>query len=63
MGCSNTNQNSVTITGSSTTILGLEEGNKYSITVKATNNAGSSEKSDPVTAMTTETSEIVSNVV
>ena len=57
--CSNEDEDSVTISGSSTNhdITGLEEDSRYSITVRATNDAGSSEDSNTVTAMTLEAGE------
>ena len=51
--------NSTTITDGSTSydIMGLEEDNSYTITVTASNSAGSSEDSNTVTAMTLEAGE------
>ena len=57
-GCSGgSDMNSTTITGGSTSydIMGLEEGSSYTITVTASNSAGSSENS--TTAMTLEAGE------
>ena len=57
--CSDEDEGSTTITDGSTSyvIMGLEEGSGYSITVTATNSAGSSAVSDTVTAMTREAGE------
>ena len=51
--------NSTTITDGSTSydIMGLEEDSSYTITVTASNSAGSSEVSNTVTAMTLEAGE------
>ena len=58
--CSDEDEGNVTITSGSTgyDIVGLEEDSSYSITVTATNVAGSSAVSDAVTAMTLEAGEI-----
>ena len=59
-GCSGgSDMNSTTITDGSTSydILGLEEDSSYTITVTASNSAGSSEDSNTVTAMTLEAGE------
>ena len=58
--CSDEDEGSVTITGDSTNydIMGLEEDSSYSISVTASNAAGSSEVSSTVTAMTLEAGEI-----
>ena len=52
--CSDEDEGSTTITDGSTSydIMGLQEDSSYSITVTATNIAGSSAISDAVTAMT-----------
>ena len=57
MGCPGGDEDSATITGSSTSydITGLEEDSSYSITVRAINDAGSSEVT--ITAMTLEAGE------
>ena len=54
--CSDVDEGSMSITDGSTSymITGLEEDSSYSITVTATNAAGSSEVSDTVTAVTGE---------
>ena len=59
VGCSNVNQQSITVNGGFTsyTITGLEPGNRYTINVTASNAAGSGPVSNSITAMTTETSE------
>ena len=56
--CSDEDEGSTTITDGSTSydIMGLEEDSNYSITVTATNSAGSA-VSDAVTAMTLEAGE------
>ena len=56
--CTDVDMNSTTISGSSTsyTISGLEEDSNYTITVTATNTAGSA-VSVPVTAVTGEAGE------
>ena len=59
-GCSGgSDMDSTTITGGSTSydIMGLEEDSSYTITVTASNSAGSSEVSNTVTAMTLEAGE------
>ena len=53
--CSNEDEDSATITDTSYDITGLEEDSTYSITVRAMNDAGSSEVS--VTVMTLEAGE------
>ena len=55
--CSDEDEDSVTITDTSYDITGLEEDSSYSITVRASNTAGSSEDSNTVTAMTLEAGE------
>ena len=59
VGCSDEDQDSTTIAGGSTsyTISGLEEDSRYTITVTASNTAGSSEVSNSVTAVTEEAGE------
>ena len=56
--CSDVDNGSITETGSFTsyTLTGLEPGNRYNITVAASNTAGSGPVSNAVTAMTTEPS-------
>ena len=65
VGCSDEDQNSTTITDGSTsyTISGLEEDSRYTITVTASNTAGSSEVSNSVTAVTEEAGERLSLLV
>ena len=55
--CSNEDENSTSITDTSYGITGLEEDSSYSITVRASNTAGSREDSNTVTAMTPEAGE------
>ena len=57
--CSDEDEGSTTITDGSTSydIMGLEEDSSYTITVTATDVAGSSAVSDAVTAMTMEAGE------
>ena len=57
--CPDEDEGSTTITDGSTSydIMGLEEDSSYSITVTASNAAGSSAVSNTVTAMTLETGE------
>ena len=55
--CSNEDEDSATITDTSYTITGLEEDSIYSITVTASNTAGSSVVSDTVSPMTLEAGE------
>ena len=50
--CSDEDEDSATITDASYDITGLEEDSSYSITVRASNTAGSSEVSNTLTAMT-----------
>ena len=61
-GCSDEDQDGDTITDGSTnyTISGLEEDSRYTITVTASNTAGSSEVSNSVTAVTEEAGERLS---
>ena len=62
--CPDEDEGSATITGSSTsyTITGLEEDSSYTITVTATNAAGSA-ASEPVTGMTGEAGEGLTDMV
>ena len=57
--CPDEDKDSATISGSSTNreITGLEEDSRYSITVRAINDAGSSEDSNTLTVMTLEAGE------
>ena len=55
--CSDEDEDSATITDTSYDITGLEEDSTYSITVRASNTAGSSEDSNTITAMTLEAGE------
>ena len=57
--CPDVDEDSATITDGSTTynITGLKKGSSYSVTVRAINDAGSSEVSNTVTAMTLEAGE------
>ena len=55
--CSNEDEDSATSTDTSYDITGLEEDSSYSITVRASNTAGSSVVSNTVTAMTQEAGE------
>ena len=58
VGCPDVDGSSDTmITDTSYDITGLEEDSSYSITVRASNTAGSSEVSNTVTAMTLEAGE------
>ena len=59
VGCPGVEEESVptTITDTSYDITGLEEDSSYTITVRAINDAGSSEVSNTVTAMTLEAGE------
>ena len=59
VGCSNVNQQSITVNGGFTNyrITGLEQGNRYTINVTASNAAGSGPVSNSISAMTAETSE------
>ena len=63
VGCSDKDQDSDTITDTSYTINGLEEDSRYTITVTASNTAGSSEVSNSVTAVTEEAGERLSLLV
>ena len=58
--CPDEDEGSTTVSGGSTSydIMGLEEDSSYSITVTASNAAGSSAVSNTVTAMTLEAGEI-----
>ena len=59
VGCSNKDQATVIVSGGSIShqITGLEEGNRYTITVNASNAAGNGSVSNAVTAMTEERGE------
>ena len=59
VGCSDEDEVTISESGEFTsyTIMGLEPGNRYTITVTASNSAGSSGVSNTVTAMTLETGE------
>ena len=63
IGCSDEDQDNTTITDTSYTISGLEEDSRYTITVTASNTAGSSEISNSVTAVTEEAGERLSLLV
>ena len=65
IGCSDEDQDSTTITDGSTiyTISGLQEDSSYTITVTASNTAGSSEVNNSVTALTEEAGERLSLLV
>ena len=60
--CPDEDEDSVTISSTNYDIMGLEEDSRYSITVTASNGAGSSEVSNTVTAMTEEGGERDSTV-
>ena len=59
VGCSDVNERTISENGDFTsyTIMGLEPGNSYTITVTASNSAGTAPVSNTVTAMTPETGE------
>ena len=59
VGCSNVNERTTSVTGAFTSyiILGLEPGNRYTITVTVSNSAGTAPVSNTITAMTPETGE------
>ena len=59
VGCSDVNQDTISLIGAFTsyTIMGLEPGNRYTITVTVSNSAGTAPDSSPVTANTQETGE------
>ena len=63
VGCSNKDQATITVSGDFTSyeIAGLEEGNRYTITVNASNAAGIGSASNAVTAMTQERGEDLSS--
>ena len=63
VGCSDEDTGSTTITATSHTIPGLEEDSRYTITVTASNGAGSSEVSNTVTAVTEEAGERLSTLL
>ena len=56
-GCSDMNSTTITDGSTSYDIMGLEEDSSYTITVTASNSAGSSAVSNTVTAMTMEAGE------
>ena len=60
VGCFDQDTNSTTITATSHTIPGLEEDSRYTITVTASNGAGTGPVSNTVTAMTEEAGERLS---
>ena len=59
VGCSNEDEDTISESGEFTsyTIMGLEPGNRYTITVTVSNSAGTAPVSNTVTAMTLETGE------
>ena len=59
VGCSDVNERTISENGDFTsyTIMGLEPGNRYTITVTVSNSAGNAPVSNPVTAMTPEAGE------
>ena len=59
VGCSDVNERTISETGdfASYTIMGLEPGNRYTITVTVSNSAGTAPVSNTVTAMTPEAGE------
>ena len=59
VGCSDVNERTISVNGDFTiyAIMGLEPGNRYTITVTVSNSAGNAPVSSPVTAMTPETGE------
>ena len=59
VGCSDVNERTISESGDFTsyTIMGLESGNRYTITVTVSNSAGTAPVSNPVTAMTPEAGE------
>ena len=59
VGCSDVNQDTISVNGAFTsyTITGLEPGNRYIITVRVSNSAGTAPVSNTVTAMTLEAGE------
>ena len=59
VGCSDVNERTISVNGEFTsyTIMVLEPGNMYTITVAVSNSAGTAPVSSPVTAMTLETGE------
>ena len=59
LGCSNKDQATITVSDDSISyeITGLEEGNRYTITVNASNAGGNGSVSNAVTAMTQERGE------
>ena len=59
VGCSDVNEGTISVNGDFTiyAIMGLEPGNRYTITVTVSNSAGTAPVSNTVTAMTPETGE------
>ena len=59
VGCSDVNERTISVNGDLTsyTIMGLEPGNRYTITVTVSNSAGTAPVSNTVTAMTQKTGE------
>ena len=59
VGCSDVNERTISVNGDFTgyTIMGLEPGNRYTITVTVSNSVGSSGVSNTVTAVTPEAGE------
>ena len=59
VGCFDVNQGTISVNRAFTSykILGLEPGNRYTITVTVSNSAGTAPVSNPVTAMTLEAGE------
>ena len=59
VGCSDVNERTISVNGAFTsyTIMGLEPGNRYTITVTVSNSAGTAPVSNTVTAMTPEAGE------
>ena len=59
VGCSDVNEGTISVNGDFTiyAIMGLEPGNRYTITVTVSNSAGTAPVSSPVTAMTPEAGE------
>ena len=59
VGCSDEDEDTISVNGAFTsyTIMGLEPGNRYTITVTVSNSAGTAPVSNTVTAMTLEAGE------
>ena len=59
VGCSDEDERTISLNGDFTsyTIMGLEPGNRYTITVTVSNSAGTAPVSNTVTSMTQETGE------